>query len=548
MNINKIAKYEIIEILFLVMLFTSLFFFLNSNPYNNKITHDFPHSYFASDGFAYYFLSQHLNDIGNQKYHPSYSAAGHDNVLWIHGITIYAVTAIFARISGIEVYDSLYFIATLMVVLNALVVYLIIKDYNKKVAIISGAFFAFIFLKNFYFTYLWGQLGAVSGMLFMTGIIWCLMRIDLKKSYIFLIIFFTGTILAHIPEFFFAIGFIIVFLILKSIIESKIPWKNIKNLVISGIISLVITSYYIILFIFGSYKSQGGSFEIVTVKEASVGLRVVSFSDFGIPIIILLLIGIGALLFYLFFKKKFHAAAVMALTYFVIGFGNYAGLGYRAFHVRAFWPFLIAPLFGIGIYFILKMVIKKIHIIFVLLISITAFIFITSSFYLPVIGPGILDKDHWDSFQWINTNTNESARIFLFYGDGYSQDGRLIKRITYFINPEDYIDSLRNNKIKRYYKSELFTLHIGFLMYWKKPLTPGYYSIEENIDFNGYQDVCSFDYIVFDKISAVAPGLAQANMYVEELFKKNNMIEVYSNAAVSIVKNNNPGGNCFEKL
>src|SRR3989344_3600388 len=127
-----------IEAAFLIVLFGAMLFFVIGTLYDNRISHDFPYSYYASDGFAYLFLSEHVQESGNQKYHPFYSAVGYNDVLWQHGLIIYSVSAIFSSTTGLEVYDSLYLISGLFIALNALAVYLIIRGYSRKLAIISA--------------------------------------------------------------------------------------------------------------------------------------------------------------------------------------------------------------------------------------------------------------------------------------------------------------------------------------------------------------------------------------------------------------------------
>jgi hypothetical protein len=379
--------------------------------------------------------------------------------------------------------------------------------------------------------------------------IWCILRKDNKKFYLLMILFFCSTILAHLPEFIFGFGFIIFFYIAKKIIERRIEKGELKKLFIAILVTLIITSYYLVLFRYGMFETQGKSQPfVITYKEMiSQGHRVVAFLDMSLPIVILLITGLLVSLYYFLSKRKIHVAAVMGMYFLLLGFSNYFGVGYRAFHVRAFWPFYLSPLFGISVYFLIKLVIKEIKQIAAVIVSIILFSAIVYAFYSPIKGPGMMDQDHWDAFQWLNKNTAEKDKVFLFYGDGYSQNGRLIHRLTYFINVDDYVKSLQNNTLKRYYKAELFTLTEGNLMYWKDYFKIGYHATEDNFSFIGYEDVCSSNYYVFDKISAYAPGLAQANVYVMSVFLKNNMTEVYSNKALSIVKNNNPGGNCFEK-
>src|SRR3989344_1450687 len=129
---------------------------------------------------------------------------------------------------------------------------------------IGVGLFSFIAVKKFYFTYLWGQLGAISGMLMMTGIIWAYSKKDWPKSISFLAFFFAVTIITHIPEFIFggiAVGAIF---LIESAVNRKIDFVAAKKVAIAGIIALAITSYYLLVFFYGSYQTQGSNPFVVT--------------------------------------------------------------------------------------------------------------------------------------------------------------------------------------------------------------------------------------------------------------------------------------------
>src|SRR3989339_91167 len=532
-----------IEIIFIIILVGAMFFFVNGKLYDNRLVHSMPFSYFATDGFAYLLLTEHAYISGNQLYHPYYEAGGYYDVLWIHGLTIYSVSAILAKTSGIPVYDAIYIMASVMVILNCLAMYFFIREYNKNVAIIAIGFFALFFVKNFYVSYFWGELGAVSGMLFLTGMLWAVSKIDIKKGFLLLSITSIAAILAHIPEFIFAALIILGYLVFKIIIEKKIPWKDVKWITIAMFITVVLTSYYLAVFAFGMFQTQGSN--PLVLKPSEMGsLKVVFFQDIGWPAIIALAIGITYFSYITIKNKKIIPILFFSLMLFIIGFSNYFGFGYRAFHIRAFWPIFLAPLFGLGVYIVIKTIKKNISQVVSIIVALIIFASITLSYYSPIRGPGAITQEQYDAFKWIDKNTAQTDKIFVFYGDGYSKTARLIQRLTYVLDVNDYVQSLQKGTIKNIYTVNLFTLTNGNLLYWDGFMKPGYHA-DFSTSYHIQVNVCDFEYYLFDKKSAYSPGLAQANVYIMNLFLSNGMKEVYSNDAVSVIYNNGIRENCI---
>ena len=65
--------------------------------------------------------------------------------------------------------------------------------------------------------------------------------------------------------------------------------------------------------------------------------------------------------------------------------------------------------------------------------------------------------------------------------------------------------------------------------------------------FFGPQDICKFNYIIFDKVSR-QQVLAQYNLLIaSEMLKNSYMSKVFENEAVVILKNNNIGADCIEE-
>jgi len=58
--------------------------------------------------------------------------------------------------------------------------------------------------------------------------------------------------------------------------------------------------------------------------------------------------------------------------------------------------------------------------------------------------------------------------------------------------------------------------------------------------------VCSFDYIVFDKLNARLPMLAEYNLMIANaMLNSNKTVVVYQNQLTVILKNNNVGDDCI---
>ena len=161
-----------------------------------------------------------------------------------------------------------------------------------------------------------------------------------------------------------------------------------------------------------------------------------------------------------------------------------------------------------------------------------------------------MDPFHWAALEWLSENTGQGSKIYFFYGDIYSQDALLrnSKRLHYQVDPDDFIKAIGERKVKRSYISELPGDSGGSIK-----IRTGFFSFEhvENTKPEGYfygsQDICAFEYMVFDKVSR-QDVLAQYNLLIaSELLKNDRINAVFDNEVVVILKNNNVGGDCIEE-
>jgi hypothetical protein len=122
------------------------------------------------------------------------------------------------------------------------------------------------------------------------------------------------------------------------------------------------------------------------------------------------------------------------------------------------------------------------------------------------------------------------------------------KRSHHQVDPDDFVKAIQDRKIKRVYVSELpgdtgggiTIMNSLFDFELATESLPSEY-------FFGPQDICKFDYIVFDKVSQ-QQVLAQYNLLIaQELVNKDYINPVFDNEVVVILKNNQAGDDCIEE-
>ncbi len=538
-----------IEKIFIILVFSILLYIGYSNLANHQIDHDFPYGYLASDNFQHQIRAEAIKDIGNFKYDAPYIAKGFDNVIGIYPPVIYHLAVIFSHLSGLEVYDAIYFMVFLLASVAALIMYLIIRDFNKNIAIISLPLSILIFASGSMVGFIWGHWPSIVSQFFLVAFFWSLLRIDLKKSFIFITLFTAAMTLTHTSELLFGIVTLIIFLTI-NFLNKNLKKESIKTILIGGIISVILTFYFLVIFKHTWAVGEPYSFHVMQIWEGNPGLYI---GDFGI---LLIFIVIGIVLSLLLIKKM-HTALIVGLAMLIAGFSNYAGFSFRAFQIRFLWPVYLSVFFGFAVYKLSKLAIKKWNILHSITLSIIFIIILTGTITIPYVHqyeklstPGVMNQYHWEMLNWFPENTEENEKIYFFYGDTYSQDALLrnSKRVHYQVDPSDFIDALNNKEIRRGYVTELPGDGGVALAY--KTSTFGFNDYQKEIPreyFFGKKDICKFDYYIFDRISR-QPILAQYNLLIaSELAKKDFIEPVFENEVSIILKNNKPGDDCIEQ-
>ena len=104
-----------LEKIFLIVFFTVFLFISVANLWDHKLNHDFPFAYLASDTFQHQVRAESIKQIGNYRYEAPYIVTGYTDNVGFYQPNIYHLGVIFSYLSGLETYDSTYFLIFLLI-------------------------------------------------------------------------------------------------------------------------------------------------------------------------------------------------------------------------------------------------------------------------------------------------------------------------------------------------------------------------------------------------------------------------------------------------
>lgn len=535
-----------VEGLTLIIFCAAFLWFAASNILGNRISHEYPIGYMAADAIQNYGIAEGIKENGNYLYQPMSVAGGFKDVVGTHYPLIYHNTVLSHFAAGIKIYDSLMIMIIFGLLITSLVMYLIIRKFNKNAAIIALPLMLLVSYGKFSSGITWGQHGSITSGLFLVALLWTFSRFGLNELF-FVIIFLSGCFFGHPSIFVYGIIFIFIYIIIR-LLKKELKLTDIKKLAIGGIITLMIISYYFIIFRF-AWVSSDYLFNIITVKkflESMAFPPIILSKDFNFLVLISIVVGLIVSLIFFLKKRTTIISAFLFLS--LIGLSNYVGFTTRAFQQRYLWPIYLSAFFGIGVYFIIKLIFKRLNIIHscaTFLLILTIFLFAYSG--KTTVG-SMMDEYHWDSFEWIRQNINKDTPVYFFYQDiGYQSAVYYAssQRKSYVIEILDFIADLKESTIRRYYKMKISAEGGAGLPYRTSLFKYGKHIAELHEEVKEKIDICSMEYIVFDKVSRQQP-LANYNILImNELIKNDWIEEVYSNPVVSILKNNKPEEDCI---
>src|SRR3989344_3293404 len=125
------------ELIVLVIVVCLALFVSIGAVWDSKIAHDFPFGYSASDAFQHQIRAESIKDMGNYQKEAAYIAKGFDDVVGFYPPLIYHLAISLSAVSGLQTYDIIFFIVFAAAVLSIVMMYFIIRKFNKSVALLS---------------------------------------------------------------------------------------------------------------------------------------------------------------------------------------------------------------------------------------------------------------------------------------------------------------------------------------------------------------------------------------------------------------------------
>src|SRR3989344_1820968 len=102
-----------IEKIFLTVFFAVFLLIGNGFLFDHKLKHDFQYAYLASDAFQHQIRAESIKDAGNYRNEASYIVMGIEGAVGYYPPIIYHLSVILSYLSGLEAYDTIYFIVFL---------------------------------------------------------------------------------------------------------------------------------------------------------------------------------------------------------------------------------------------------------------------------------------------------------------------------------------------------------------------------------------------------------------------------------------------------
>ena len=178
-------KLEMEKVILLVF-FATLIYLGPGVLFDHRISHDFPFAYGASDAFQHQTRADAIRDIGN-RFEAPYIVKGFEDFTIIYPPVMYQLAIMLSYASGLENYDTIYFITAFLAAIAAIMMYFVIVAFNKTVAILSLPLSLLIFSFPASAGFLWGHWPSIISQVFLVLFFWSITKISLDRSF-FLIV------------------------------------------------------------------------------------------------------------------------------------------------------------------------------------------------------------------------------------------------------------------------------------------------------------------------------------------------------------------------
>lgn len=507
-----------------------------------KLIHDSPYQYVAGDMFFLLSGADWITDSGDVTKYPSYLSDGANDQFPGLLPLFPMATAFLSDFTGIEKYDILFHLNIFFTVMTLLAVYLLLRKINKNMAILALPIMLLMFKWPFNYNLTWGMQMANMNFFFVITALIVFSLLNLPIMFLFFGILNAGSFFSHMRELL-TLGLGISIYFLFSALKRNFDWMRLKKTFYSCIVSGIIVSYYLpILWQLVKANTSGGF--ILKYCPAMTHLpHFVVLKDMGVFQWFFIL-GVGIALLTIIFKKNVKQEYLLVSAFgFACIFTSYVCIiGNKTSHIRNFLPFFAA--FFIGILLLnLCSILRRFRKILICAAFMTFIILMISNHFPKEIPEyAVSNPATWDSFRWIQANTEEDASILALYGDNFYQYTLFfsMKRRIHEVNTNEYI-----NRIKEGIISPILPAHRRFL--GKKLVREG--NKLKDITYGSLVNVsmCDYDYIYTNKISRIKPIQDYTSMVINNLIREANFSIVYTNELTVVLKNNNVNGTCFKE-
>src|SRR3989338_60604 len=533
-----------------IILIAAIVLYHLSPLFDHQLKHDFPYGMMASDTFQHQTRAESIKLMDNYKWEAPWIVAGFTDNPGFYQPIMYHLGVLLSHLAGLETYDTAYYVIIFLLMLGMIGMYVLIRKFHPLVAFLSIPLMSLVFMQQPTIGLTWGHWPSIAAQGFLIGFLFSIMFHKEKGWWVIEGILLVGIFLAHSSEAIFAV---IVLVIAAVILLVKGEWNkdDIASLAKAALLAGVISFWYGIIFWNTLRLMEPLRFIPLPAWNNPISLYL---KDFGIILIVLV---IGMALAAITAKKKLHVPLLFSYIFIVLGYTNYIGFGKRSFQFRMLWPVYLSLFFGIALYSLIQALDKKarpIAAIGISLLFIFLFIGPVHAKALPhtVIfnGPGLMDQQHWDAFEFIQENTPKDASIYFLYGDMYSQNAvlRNAERTHYQIDNDDYIASIQNATLRGDFLGIIRGDSHGVSYTYRKGLLEfGHYKTELGDDyFYKNYDICTMDYVVLDTASR-QPVIAKYNTLIaNEMVQHGTHQIVFNNGIVAILKNIKKGETCIE--
>lgn len=525
----------------------------------HQLNHPFPFGYGASDAFQHQVRAEAIKEQGNFRYEAPYIAKGFGDAVGRYPPVLYHLAILLASASGMEVYDSILFLVLFMPLLGALAMFFIVSSFDKRIAYLALPVSIMVYSHPLSIAFYWGHWPAALAQVFLILFAWTVLRMDEERSWLLMGISLSTVVLTHTSEAIFA-GIFLSLVIGVRLLTKKLGRREITAVSLMAGTALMICGYFLIIFLNTWAVAQPYEFRIDAVWEGNPGFYIAGFGLLLLPLTAGTLLGLWRV-------KRSPVPLLFGYAMLIGGFMNYAGFEVRSFQLRFFWPIFLGIFIGYGLFLVMRLAKKRMTTSFsmgasagllFLMMGILPIVVIsqTETQSIPLLpqltadsNQGIMLPELWDTLTWLSANTPEDAEIYFFYGDRYSQDALLrnSERVHYQVDPEDFVQSIQDRKIRRHYLSEQPGDSGGTISYRTSLFSFADHLKEKPKGFDHKEmDICQFDYFVLDKVSG-NQVLAQYNMLLAQALLNSSLVEVaYENPLSVILKNNDQGGECIE--